>query len=97
MNTVEQRISQLHQGGLVDMHFDLPLGLFWNRTRKNIIATDFLPELEAGDIGLVGVAIYVEDKYLPDRALKVALAPAAIDAVAGPPTTETFPPSGAAR
>jgi membrane dipeptidase len=75
---IEESISQLHQGGLVDMHFDLPLGLFWNRTRKNIIATDFLPELEAGDIGLLGVAIYVEDKYLPDRALKVALTQVAI-------------------
>ena len=60
------------------MHFDLPLNLFWNRTRKNIIATDFLPELEAGDVGLLGVAIYVEDKYLPDQALRVALDQVAI-------------------
>jgi membrane dipeptidase len=66
-------MSHLHEGGLVDMHFDLPLGLFWNRTRRNIIATDFLPELEAGDIVLLGVALYVEDKYLPDQALRVAL------------------------
>ena len=60
------------------MHFDLPLGLFWNRTRENIIATDFLAEFEAGDIGLLGVAIYVEDKYLPDQALRVALDQVAI-------------------
>ena len=66
-------MSLLHAGRLVDMHFDLPLGLFWNRTRKNVISTDFLPDLEAGDIGLLGVAIYVEDKYLPDQALRVAL------------------------
>ncbi|HKS31207.1 MAG TPA: dipeptidase [Chthoniobacterales bacterium] len=78
MNTIEERISNLHTGRLVDMHFDLPLGLFWNRTRKNIIATDFLPQLEAGDIGLLGVAIYVEDKYLPDQALRVALDQVAI-------------------
>jgi membrane dipeptidase len=71
-------MSHLHQGRLVDMHFDLPLGLYWNRTRRNIIATDFLPELEAGDIGLLGVAIYVEDKYLPDQALRVALDQVAI-------------------
>ena len=71
-------MSHLHAGKLVDMHFDLPLGLFWNRTRKNIIATDFLPELEAGNIGLLGVAIYIEDKYLPDQALKVALAQIAL-------------------
>ena len=60
------------------MHFDLPLGLFWNRTRRNIIATDFLPEFEAGNIGLLGVAIYIEDKYLPDQALRVALDQVAI-------------------
>jgi len=78
VNTIEEKVSQLHVGRLVDMHFDLPLGLFWNRTRKNIIATDFLPELEAGDIGLLGVAIYVEDKYLPDQALRVALDQVAI-------------------
>jgi len=73
VNTVEERVSHLHAGSLVDMHFDLPLNLFWNRTRRNIIATDFLPELEGGNIGLLGVALYVEDKYLPDQALRVAL------------------------
>jgi membrane dipeptidase len=73
VKTIEERVSHLHAGSLVDMHFDLPLGLFWNRTRRNIIATDFLPELEAGGIGLIGVALYVEDKYLPDQALRVAL------------------------
>jgi len=78
VTTIEEKIAQFHQGSLVDMHFDLPLGLFWNRTRRNIIATDFLPELDAGDIGLLGAAIYVEDKYLPNQALKVALAQVAI-------------------
>jgi len=78
VNTIEERVSQLHTGRLVDMHFDLPLGLFWNRTRRNIVATDFLPQLEAGDIGLLGVAIYVEDKYMPDQALRVALDQVAI-------------------
>jgi membrane dipeptidase len=73
VKTVEERVAQLHEGGVVDMHFDLPLGLFWNRPRRNIIATDFLPELEAGGIGLIGVALYAEDKYLPDHALRVAL------------------------
>ena len=78
VNTIEEKVSQLHAGRLVDMHFDLPLGLFWNRARRNIIATDFLPDLEAGNVGLLGVAIYVEDKYLPDQALRVALDQVAI-------------------
>ena len=33
----------------------------------------FLPEFEAGDIGVLGVAIYVEDRYLPEMGLRVAL------------------------
>jgi membrane dipeptidase len=78
VNTIEDRMSRLHADRLVDMHFDLPLGLFWSRPRRNVIATDFLPELEAGDIGLVGVAIYIEDKFLPDQALRVALDQVAI-------------------
>jgi lipid-A-disaccharide synthase len=39
----------------------------------NIVATDFLPEFEAGDIGVLGVALYVEDQYVPDQSLRVAL------------------------
>ena len=70
---LDQRIAHLQAGGLVDMHFDLPLGLFWNRERPNVIATDFLPELETGDIALAGVALYVEDEFLPGQALRVAL------------------------
>jgi membrane dipeptidase len=71
-NEIDERVSRLHAGRLIDMHFDLPLALFWNQTRKNVIATDFLPEFEAGDIGLLGVATYVEDKHLSDP-LRVAL------------------------
>src|SRR5450432_1333555 len=72
-NDIEERISRLHAGRLIDMHFDLPLSLFWNRARKDVIVTDFLAEFEAGDIGLLGVAVYIEDKYLPANALKVGL------------------------
>lgn len=67
------RLARLHSPGLIDMHFDLPLSLFWNRTRRDVITTDFLPEFEAGGIGLLGVAIYIEDKHLPGQALKVGL------------------------
>ena len=47
--------------------------LYDNRHRENVLADDFLPELEAGDIGTVAAAIYIEDQYLPARALEVAL------------------------
>lgn len=69
---IEERVSRLHAEKLIDMHFDLPLNLFWNRTRRNVIETDFLPEFEIGAIGLLGVATYVEDKHLAN-ALRVGL------------------------
>ncbi len=70
---MEDRVSRLHSGGLVDLHFDLPLSLFLSRPRRNIVAADFLPEFEAGDMGLLGLALYIEDEYLGEQALRVAL------------------------
>jgi membrane dipeptidase len=62
--TIEERIDRLHAGGIVDLHFDLPMDLYEKRERKNVLETEFLPELDAGNIGAVGVAIYIEDRYL---------------------------------
>jgi membrane dipeptidase len=70
---IKKRIQRLHAGRLIDFHFDLPLGLFLEPKRRHLLATDYLPAFKAGDIGLLGVALYVEDQYLPDRALQVAL------------------------
>ena len=72
-NEIEERIRRLHHHGLVDLHFDLPMDLYEKRARQNVLDTDFLPELEAGDIGVVGVALYLDDRYLPDLGLRVAL------------------------
>jgi membrane dipeptidase len=72
-NAIEARVSRLQAAGVIDMHFDLPLGLLWNRGRQNVVATDFLPDFDAGNLGLLGVAVYVEDKYLADQALRVGL------------------------
>src|SRR5256886_8800332 len=71
--STEERITRLHGQGMVDLHFDLPMVLYDNRDRKNVLASHFLPELEAGDIGTVAAAIYIEDQYVPDKALEVAL------------------------
>ncbi len=71
--SIEERIDRLHTGGIVDLHFDLPMDLYEKRDRKNVLETEFLPELEAGNIGVLGVAIYIEDRYLPDTGLRVAL------------------------
>jgi membrane dipeptidase len=71
--SIEKRIDRLQAGGIIDLHFDLPMDLYEKRDRKNVLETEFLPELEAGNIGVVGVAIYIEDRYLPDAGLRVAL------------------------
>src|SRR5437879_8787350 len=71
--SMAERANRLHAGGIIDLHFDLPMDLYEKRDRKNVLETEFLPELEAGNIGVVGVAIYIEDRYLPDTGLRVAL------------------------
>jgi membrane dipeptidase len=48
--------------------------LYDHRNRENVLAEDFLPEFSAGNVVTVAAAIYIEDQYVPDRALEVALA-----------------------
>ena len=71
--SIDERIERLHAPGIVDFHFDMPMDLYEKRDRTNVLATDYLPELEAGGIGILGAAIYIEDRYLPEMALRVAL------------------------
>src|SRR5436305_13614926 len=71
--STEERITRLHGQGIIDLHFDLRMFLYDNRDRKNVLASHFLPELEAGDIGTIAAAIYIEDQYVPGKALEVAL------------------------
>jgi len=72
-DSIESRVSQLHADGLVDMHFDLPLDLYEKRNHPGSLVSHYLPEFEAGDIGVLGAALYVEDRYLPEMGLRVAL------------------------
>ena len=71
--SLDARITRLHGPGMIDLHFDLPMFLYDNRDRRNVLANDFLPEFEGGDIGTVAAGIYIEDQYVPDKALEVAL------------------------
>ena len=71
-DSIETRIERLHAGGIIDMHFDLPMDLYEKRDRQNVLVTEFLPEFEAGGMRIIGAALYVEDRYLPDRGLQVA-------------------------
>src|SRR3954451_23761219 len=70
--TIEEHIDHLHSNGLIDMHFDLPMDLYENRERKGMVESEFLPQFEAGDMGVIGVAVFIEDRYLPDKAKEVA-------------------------
>jgi membrane dipeptidase len=70
---IEQRIDRIQTGGIIDLHFDLLMDLYEKRQRKSVLETEFLPELEVGNVGVVGVAIYIENRYLPDSGLRVAL------------------------
>jgi membrane dipeptidase len=65
--------ARIEQRGIVDLHFDLPMDLYEKRNQPNVFTTEFLPQLEAGSIGVVGTAIYIEDRYMPEKALLVAL------------------------
>lgn len=71
--SIKERIDRLQAGGIIDMHFDLPMDLYEKRDRKDVLKTEFLPEFEAGSISVVGAAIYIEDRYLPQNGLRVAL------------------------
>src|SRR5438270_11001923 len=73
LSSVDKRIAQLHANGIVDLHFDLLMDLYDKRNRTDGLVTDFLPEFKAGDVGVLAAAIYIEDQYLPDRALAVGL------------------------
>src|SRR5215212_730753 len=72
-SVVEARIDRLHTHGMVDMHFDMLMDLYDKRQRTSVLEADYLPELEQGGVGILGAAIYIEDKYLPEQALRVAL------------------------
>ncbi len=71
--SIEQRIDRLQAGGVIDMHFDLLMDLYEKRGRENVLENEFLAEIEAGNIGVVGAAIYIEGRYQTDMELRVAL------------------------
>ena len=72
-NSIDERIERLHAHGIIDLHFDMLMDLYEKRDRANVLATEYLNELEAGGISVLGAAIYIEDRYLPEMALRVAL------------------------
>src|SRR6266702_3174655 len=70
---VEERIARLHGPGIIDLHVDLLMDLYETRKRPGALTAHYLPEFEAGDVGVIAAAIYIEDRYLPELGLRVAL------------------------
>jgi len=70
---IEERIERLHGQGVIDLHFDLLMDLYEKRDRSNVLTEEFQAEFEAGGMSVIGAAIYVEDRYLPEMGLRVAL------------------------
>lgn len=71
--TLESRIDRLHAAGIVDMHFDLLMDLYEKRKRQNVLRDDFEAQFDAGGVGVLGAAIYIDEPYLPEQGLRVAL------------------------
>ena len=65
--STDERIDRLHADGIVDMHFDLPMDLYEKRDRKNLLETECLPELETGNMGVLGAAITSRTGICPPR------------------------------
>jgi membrane dipeptidase len=72
-DNLETRIDRLHAAGIVDMHFDLLMDLYEKRKRANVLRDDFEAQFDAGGIGVIGAAIYIDEPYLPEQGLRVAL------------------------
>src|SRR6059058_730425 len=73
VKSIDERLDRLHKGGIIDLHFDLPMDLYEKRDRKNVLETEFLRDFEEGNVSVAGVAIYIEDRYLTENGLRVAL------------------------
>lgn len=70
---IDAHIARLQRDGIVDLHFDVPMDLYEKRNRPGALVSHYLPELEQGNIGVIGAAVYIEDRYLPEMGLRVAL------------------------
>lgn len=73
---LDARVRRL-QHDVVDLHFDLLLDLYERRVNKyeevGVLGREFWQQFHEGGIGLVGAAIFLDDKYLPELALRVAI------------------------
>ncbi len=71
---MQSRIDRLHAPGLIDLHYDLGMDLYEKRREHGVLVRDYRDDMRAGGMGVVAAAIYLEDRYVPEMALRVALA-----------------------
>ena len=71
--SLAQHVERLQRNGVVDMHFDMLMDLYEKRDRSGVLASDYFAEVSAGGMSVLGVAIYLEDRYLPEMGLRVAM------------------------
>jgi len=73
---LDARVRRVHRD-VVDLHFDLLLHLYEKRVNQyegvGVLGREFWQKLRDGGIGLVGAAIFLDDRYLPELALRVAI------------------------
>jgi membrane dipeptidase len=76
LGELDARVRRVHHD-VVDLHFDLLLDLYERRVNKHegvgVLGREFWQQLHDGAIGLVGAAIFLDDRYLPEFALRVAI------------------------
>lgn len=60
---------------VADSHYDLPVELMYRRNmgEKEIIKTEYLPVWKRAGINLLILSVFVENEYVPELSLKVAL------------------------
>ncbi len=71
-----ERAAQLHQDCFVaDGHYDLLCLVHHKRSqgRNRVIETDYLPALKRGAVDLLICSIFVDDRFIPEMALRHAL------------------------
>jgi membrane dipeptidase len=73
---LDARVKRVNRD-VVDLHFDLLFDLYERRVNKHeevgVLGREFWQQLHDGEMGLVGAAIFLEDRYLPELALRVAI------------------------
>lgn len=71
---MQERIDRLHVPGLIDLHYDLGMDLYEKRHERDVLVRDYRDDMRRGGMGVVAAAIYLQDRYVPEMALHVALA-----------------------